>query len=366
MKTNNIIVKEISLKDLARMAQVSATTVSRALRDKPDIGRKKKEEIQRLAEKFNYRPHEAARNLKLGKTFSIGLSIPACLDNPLYGELAQEIQKETKKRGYSLLLSVSSAYMKRSISLLQRKTVDGIIMGPAFSINSIPTFWEMQRNNAPFVIFGNFDMIETDSVTIDREKAVYQAIKHLVELGHRDFAYLCVNKNDLFVQTKLRGFQKALMENGLPLREEYLLEADATIPSSYKKTMELLELNPRPTAVFCHNDLTAMTFIRAVNEKGFKVPDDFSVIGFDNIELSQYSIPALTTINQPRRETAEHLVRILIEKLENPDKEKEQVILPAELIIRESTAPVRKGERRKTKTAVAGKRSFINKGGTKQ
>ncbi len=343
IKTDTLTMKEnITLKDIAEIAGVSITTVSRALRDKEDIGEKTKRKIKEIARRLNYRPDEIARSLILKRTFSLGLVI-SHLSNPLYGRVVEELEKESKKEGYSLILTSSSGSeeTEKNIKLLRGKRVDGIIAGPIFYKGDLEILFELKREKFPVVIFGNIEMIEMDSVSINREKGVYKAVSYLIKSGCRKICYLCTPKRDVTFPTKFKGFERAIYENGLKLREEWIIEGKGTLEDGYFNMKKILKKKEIPDGVFCHNDLVAIGAMKAIKEKGLKIPEDIGVIGFDNIPEGKFYDPSLTTVDQPIEKISVTLIKLLLKRIENPEKKVETVIFEPELIERETTKNIK-------------------------
>ncbi|MDD3925871.1 MAG: LacI family DNA-binding transcriptional regulator [bacterium] len=328
--------KVATLRDLAGIAGVSVTTVSRALRDKPDIGLDTRLKIKQLARQLNYHPHEVARSLVLQRTNTIGLTM-SHLDNPYYGQLSQEIEAQAAKAGYSLLLTIASSTIEKSTDFLNRKKVDGFILGPVLAGQDVSGLWALRKTGVPVVFHGNIDLPEMDTVIVDAETAVCNAVRYLAERGHRDMGFLGRTRNNLILTLKFGGFQRGLLESGLQLKNEWVVETRGELEDGYARACALLQQDKLPTAVFCHNDLLALGVLHALAERGMRCPDDMAVVGFDNIEMSAYSNPPLTTIEQPVERIASELVRLLSDRISNPAGEREQVVLLPSLTVRKST-----------------------------
>jgi len=331
--------KKITIYDLAEIAGVSHTCVSRALLDRDDIGEDTKKQIRKLAEKFNYQPNEIARNLVLKRTYNVGVAI-ATFTDPTNTEFLQCFFEELKKNTYSMMPFITDYnFPERELNLLMRKKIDGLILFPGDSGHERYT----RFHSVPLVFCGNLLPMK-NSVTVDRAKGTYDAVKYLIGMGHRDFAYLCYPNIDINmnVSSKLTGFRKAIIERGIVFKRDMLIKGLGTLEDGYVKTQELLSRGKMPTAILYNNDLSAMGGLDALAKKGIRVPDDVSVVGFDNIEMSQFTIPALTTIAKPIKKLAENVVRMLMKRMENPDIEHEQITLEQNLVVRESTGPARR------------------------
>lgn len=329
--------KKITMRDIARIAGVSTTIVSRALRNKPGVSESKRKEIMEIAKRLKFYPNHIAKSLKTRKTETIGL----LLNNfdPLYASLAELIEMEAKKKKYTLIFSLYKNLIdfQKNLENFFSKRVDGIIFGPIFYKNQFELFSFLKRENFPFVIFGNIEFLDCDFVTIEREKKVEEIIDYLVKKGKRKFAYLGCPSIELTFPGKLKGFENALRKHGIAPLEIVVAPFLVNMKEGYQEMRNLFEENKIPDALFCHNDLIAIGAIKAIKGKKFKIPQDVAVVGFDNIPESEFTDPSLTTIEQPLEKIAGELIRLLFERIENPEKDYEKVVLEPELILREST-----------------------------
>ena len=330
-----------TIKEIAGMLGLSVATVSRSLNDKSDISEETKERVRKLANGLNYQPSEIARGLVLQRTNTFGLAI-SNLSHPLYAEIAEKIEENARKNNYAVILSSGTEGIGNQIEKFRGRRVDGLMLGPIFRNHHIEYIWRLKKDKFPFVLFGNIENVETDYVTVNRVKGTYLAIKHLIDLSHKKIGYLCLPVEDMSSPTKLKGFEKAIYEAHLPLKNEWIVKGEGTRESGYKKMKELLLLKDRPTCLFAHNDLAAIGAMKVIRDVGLKVPDDISLIGFDNIKEGEYLDTPLTTVDQPKEEIGKRLVEVLLERIEHAEKPLQQIVLEAELIIRNSCAPPRK------------------------
>jgi len=325
----------VTLKDIAKAAGISITAVSRALRDMPDIGPATRKRVKRLAGKLNYHPHEIARSLAVGRTKIIGLIVNS-LDNPFYGALAENFAHFAIKAGYSFLTSHVDPYdpyttAEKAVRYLDRRNADGIIVGaePDMSYGAL----NIRR---PMVAFGAFDK-SLFGVFTDRQYGMREAISHLVALGHTKFGLLCSCRSAP-QEGKQAGFRSALVHHGLPVRPEWIVPGVGTLENGFETTKAFLGNRDFPTVFMYHNDISALGGLHAIKEAGLRVPEDISVVGFDNIAMGRYISPALTTIEQPMDILAENIVRILLKRIENPEYA-EQIIVKPKFIVRGSLGP---------------------------
>ena len=336
----------VTLKDLAKAAGLSRTAVSRALRDMPDIGPATRKRVKLLAGKIDYHPHEIARSLAVGRTKIIGLVLNE-LDNPFYGALAEKIARFVEQAGYSFLVSHVDPYdpyttAEKAIRYLARRNADGIIAGVAPNV-----FYDVRGICRPLVAYGVLDK-HLPGVFTDRKHGMREAVSYLVALGHTQFGLLCLQRPHPR-EGKQAGFRSALVRHGLPVRQEWIVPGTGTLHSGFETTKAFLRNRDLPTVFMYNNDLAAIGGMQAIQEAGLRVPEDISVVGFDNIEMGRYTFPALTTVEQPVDTIAEHVLRILFRRIDDPEY-MEQTILRPELIIRNSTGvpPTDKAMRRYT------------------
>lgn len=330
---------KVTIKDIAKEADVSITTVSRVLNNKPDVSIDTRKKIEQVIEKLGYNPNTIARGLVTKKTYTIGLIIPD-ISNPFFPEVAHGIESKAKELGYSVIFyntNNDKKAEKHAIELLKGKRVDGIIL--SLSLENNKELHKLAAENFPVV---ELDRKVPDSsfptVTINNEDSAFQATEHLIKLGHIRLAHIT---GDLGTQTgldRLSGFQKALSKYGLKIEDRWLQEGNYSFESGYTGMKNLFKLEEVPTAVFAANDLMAIGAYQAVFERGLNIPDDISIIGLDDIEMSSIVRPGLTTMRFPKHKLGQKAAEILIKEIEDQDMNKQNdIILRTRLILRGST-----------------------------
>ncbi len=333
--------RHASIKDIARLANVSHSTVSRALRGSPLISAETTEKIRKIAEQSGYRASAAARSLVTQRSHTIGVVVTSIAD-PFAAEVVMGIDDAADEQQYSIILANSNAHPERELRVVrtfEERRVDGIIVT---SSRVGATYAEMlEASRVPIVLLNNQHASEfMYSVMIDNPVASLAAAQHLVDLGHRRIAYI----GDRFgVQTdseRFGGYREALERAGLPVQPEYVKHGDGRSEGGFEAAVELLSLENRPTAVFCYNDMTALGALAAIRAHGLRVPDDISVVGFDDLFVAQTSTPPLTTIRQPMREMGKLAFATLLKLLAGAEVQSSHK-LKGELIVRQSTAPVK-------------------------
>ena len=341
-----------TLVDLARQADVSVSTVSRALRGKPGASPALASKIRRLAKSMGYRPHAAARSLSTGRTCALTAVVRDLARNPYYGRVLNGIHEEASSEDYSVYLQMVRE--PTDIPRLHEELCDGRADG---AIIALPGSYEFYKDflesasaeHLPVAVYGPTMTPIVDSAGVDYVQAGRLAVDHLTELGHERIAHICTMDVTHSEGTRLEGFQRAIRDHGLAYREEWVLAGAGTRRSGFDAMNKLLKCDELPTGIVCHNDLAAIGAMAAIRQAGLSVPDDFSVIGFDNIEDGEYLPVPLTTVDQPAEEIGRHLVRLLLARLDDPARaETTQVRMTARLVRRKSTDAPRTGEPRRS------------------
>lgn len=332
-------VKRISIKDIARHAGVSHSTVSRALRGSELISAETVERIRRVADEAGYRPSAAARSLVTSRTSAIGVVVTTIAD-PFAAEVVLGIEEAAGERGYSVILANSGGEPEREMRVVrafEERRVDGIIVtssrvGAAYAE-------VLERARVPIVLVNNQHASEfMHSVTIDNRVSAGRAVAHLVKLGHRRIGYIGDRFGYQSDTERMGGYRDAL---GGGFDRRLVVQGDGRAEGGEVAMAELLEAGP--TAVFCYNDMTAMGAMRAIAERGLRVPEDISVVGFDDLFVARYATPALTTVRQPMGKMGRRAVATLLELFEG--NEQENVVMTGRLVVRKSTARLKEKKR---------------------
>jgi len=332
----------VTIKDVAKKAGVSPSTVSRALKGSGVVKESTRQKILEAVALLNYRPNVLAQGLKEGRTKTIGLIIPN-IRNPIYPAVARGVEDAAKKFGYTVILCNTDENVKAEkdyINKLRKRWVDGIILSPASSATE--HIAELQKENFPLVIIvRNVDFL-TNAVIIDNFRAAYDAVSFLIKTGHRRIAIVKGNQQLALYRERFRGYQQALLDAGIPILEELITGDDSDSVQwsldGYNAINSLLVQKIKFDAVFATTDLRAIGAIRAIKDHGYEVPEDISVIGFDNLEFSSLIDPPLSTVSQPLYEIGVRAVNKLIPLIDNKTAtEPTTEIMVSELIIRKST-----------------------------
>ena len=327
-----------SIKDIARIAGVSHSTVSRALHNSPLVQRETLEAIQRIARDVDYRASAVARGLVTRKTRTIGVVVTTVTD-PWVGEVLSAIEHAANDHGYSVLLADSNADPARETSVVQsfaERRVDGIVVTSSrVGALHTPMLSELM---VPIVLINNQHPGEfVHSVMIENLQASRAATDHLIGLGHRRIGYVGDRFGHHSDAERFAGYRAALKAAGVPFLPDLVVHGDGKPEGGTAAMNILLTLPVRPTAVFCYNDMTALGVLRAIHLHGLRVPADISLVGFDDLFFASYTQPPLTTVRQPRGKMGQMALESLL-KLMAGKEPAESIKVPAELIVRESTA----------------------------
>lgn len=336
----------VSIEDIAEVAGVSSSTVSRALNDNTRISAEMREEIKRLADDMGYTPNAVAQSLQTRKTNTIGLVVTS-LDDPFFPKIVKGVEDVARDSDISVFLSVSYGEPEKemqAIETFERRRVDGIMM--ASSRVGAKYVNRLTNINVPVVLLQNEVEDSHDflhSVIADDRVGAQKAVRHLVELGHRRIGYIGASDRRRSNQRRLEGYRSALREAGVSAREDWAVIASADDVHEHGDTeigrrvgAQLLDKDL--TAIFCYNDMIAVGAVGQCKEQGINVPEECSIIGFDDISMSEYMIPPLSTVRVPKFRMGQKGMQVLIDIMNG--KSSDDIVLQPKLIGRDSTAEV--------------------------
>jgi len=339
----------ITIKDVARMCGVGVTTVSRAINNHPDISEATKVMILQVIKENHYVPNNSARNLKRSASKTIAVLIKG-ITNPFFNRMLQVFEKETKRRKYSYILQrvdENQDEIDVAIELEKEKRLKGIIfLGGYFSHAKE----KLDQLTVPFVLSTIGMTAEVgenhySSVSVDDFKESYKMVEYLCSLGHRKIAIISANMEDESIgKLRYEGYRKALEDQGIDFQQSLVrcmkenIET-YTMENGYVVTQELLQSEEEFTAIFAISDSLAVGACKAIIESGKSVPGDYSVAGFDGLDIAFYYSPSITTIRQPVEEIAEETITILFDLIQKRTTQAHK-IFPAELMVRESTRSI--------------------------
>ncbi|WP_117235990.1 DNA-binding transcriptional regulator CytR [Vibrio maerlii] len=331
-----------TMKDVAQLAGVSTATVSRALMNPEKVSIDTRKRVEAAVMESGYSPNSLARNLRRNESKTIVAIVPDICD-PYFTEIIRGIEDAAVENGYLVLLGDSGQEKKREssfVNLVFTKQADGMLLlgtNLPFDVSKAE-----QKNLPPMVMACEFaPELELPTVHIDNLTSAFEAVNYLAQLGHKKIAQIAGPEDATLCQFRHQGYQQALRRAGAVMTDDYVVHGDFSFEAGAKAVRELLALPEPPTAIFCHNDTMAIAAIKEAKILGLRVPQDLSVVGFDDIQFSQYCEPPLTTISQPRYEIGRQTMLMMLDLLRGNNVQTGSRLLETQLIIRESAAPPR-------------------------
>jgi len=332
----------VTINDIAKMANVSRTTVSRVLNNKPDVSEETRQRIKSIIEECDFYPSVFAKGNKTKESYTLGVVIPYdsdyVLSNLYYSEVLRGVTDEAQENGYYLLMC-NTAKNKDFLTVYKQNRVDGFIMLSP-SIFEIKQYEILNSLKVPYVATAEISLPGAQNfVEVDNCKGITLAVDHLVSLGHRKIAFINVSSFLASFKERLNGYKKGLEKNKLQLREDYIKVGGSTINGGHEAAKELLNMGDKPTAIVCGNDMLAIGAIKYIKSINLRIPEHCSVTGFDDIPLAEELDPPLTTVCQPSYETGVRACRMLINHIRHGEPFKRET-LPVKLVIRRSTGTI--------------------------
>lgn len=341
--------KKLTMKDIAKKAGVSKATVSRVINKTKPVSREVREKVEMVINEYNYKPSSVARSLAKSETKVIGLIIPD-ISNAFYSVLVEGISHTAHNKGYNVFLCNTFRDHDLEIeflNLLEEKEVDAIILTTFHTTEEQKDF--IRKFRKPVVTvnreFIGKNLPKVPNIDIDNYQAAYDAVTYLIKTGHKKIGILRAEQQDQTCIDRLNAYRQVLIDNNIAVNENYIVGYDFHFKSGYDGMMKVLKNEEQPDAMFCISDELAIGAIRAINDFGLKVPEDISVIGFDDIPLAKRFIPSITTVSQPIFEMGKTATDTIIKMLTGECKREniEDIILNYQLVTRESTMNRLKG-----------------------
>lgn len=330
---------QITLKDIARMADVAESTVSRALNDKPGVGRETKLKILKIAKENNYRPNQLARGLAAKRTNMIAV-ILAEMDSPGNIEIVKSIEKAAESAGYQIILCNTNNQEEKEksyLSLLESNQVDGAIFIGGKLVGSHLLRASFSQDNTIVLVNRLAEENFFTSVLTDYSQGIYKAVEHLVEEDFKKIALVCGENDDLIEEEKISGYKNALRDAGLEVNDELIFSTAADRQSGYNVFLEIIEGDIIPDAFISTRELTTIGLVEAIKMGGYFIPDDFAVVGYGDNILTSVIDPPLTVLSEPVEKLGKYSLEFLL-KLINDELDSQQIkVLTPELIIRETS-----------------------------
>lgn len=344
---------QVTIKDIARELGISPSTVSRALKDHPDISTETKKLVHSLAEKLNYQPNVVALSLRQKKTNTIGVIIPE-LVHFFFSTVISGIEDVAYQAGYSVILAQSNESYEREkmdIKALFNSRVDGMLISLSRETRNFDHIESIISKGVPIVFYDRmYNNPTTSKVIVDDYVGAKEAVEHLIDQGYKRIAHLEGAPGLMISVDRRRGYVEALKEHHMEVREALIHECPSgSQEDGYRVTKKLLAMSQPPDAIFTNNDPMAVGAMLAIKEKGLRIPQDIGLVGFSNWSIGSLIEPSLTTVDQPGFEMGQEAARLLIRQIEAGDKDQEPQpetkILKTKLIVRDSSirsAPLKK------------------------
>ncbi|QGP93079.1 HTH-type transcriptional regulator DegA [Neomoorella glycerini] len=331
--------------DVAKKAGVSISTVSRVLNNSSRVKESNRERVLQAIEELGYERNLLAAALMKKNTHTLGLII-ADIANPFYAEIARAVEDKAAENHFNVIVCNTDNNLKKEaayIAILRQKRIDGIIFTtPEINNNNIKKLYQEQPDFPMVLIGSRIEGCAIDTVLVNNYLGTTEAMKYLTSLGHKRIGFIYGLPTTLSSRERLAGYHHYLAENGMKRDSKLILGGAFKIENGYQKAKELLQLENPPTAIFAANDLIAIGALETAREMGIEVPNELSILGYDNINLSTITYPKLTTVAQPMMEMGARAAEMVIERIHGRRSSPEVVTLLPRLVVRDSTGPVRR------------------------
>lgn len=325
-----------TMKDIARLAQVSTSTVSHVINGSRFVSDEIREKVMRIVVELNYTPSYIARSLKVKATKTIGLLVTAT-NNPFFSEVMAGVEQYCQKNQYNLIIATTGGDAKRlqqNLQTLIHKQVDGVLLMCGDS--RFQADMELTVPLPLVVMDWWFTELNADKILENSERGGYLATKSMVDAGHQKIGIITGNLRKSVAKNRLQGYKKALSEANIVLNPDWIVESHFDFEGGIVGAQKLLSLSDRPTAIFCCSDTIAIGAYQAIQNQGLRIPQDISIMGYDDIELARYLFPSLSTISQPKAELGKLAVETLLQRIQEPNENYRTLVLEPTCILRES------------------------------
>lgn len=326
------------IQEVAKRANVSVATISRVLNNSPNVKNETRERVMNAIKELNYSPNLSGRILRRNETKIVLVLLPT-ISNPFYSKAVTGIRHAADKLGYLILICNTESDVKKEmeyLDLLRYKQADGAIM-----MSKESDIGKLEEIGASHPIVQCFEYRKSDMlsyVSVDNEQAAYEAVKYLIGLGHRRIGLVGCDTQYPSAEQRESGYKKALQDANIELDTDLIIRGDYGFRSGFNCAGKLME--HKPTAIFAISDMQAIGVIKALKGMGLSVPEDISVVGFDNVTFSEIYDPGITTVSQPTYKMGSKAMNILIDELKGVSKAPQQIIMKHELIIRDSARKI--------------------------
>lgn len=333
----------VTIHDLARELNISASTVSRALNDNPRIRKSTKEKIKALALELGYQPNTIASNLRTQKTHTIGIVVPL-INRHFFSTFISGVEDIAFEAGYNVIISQSKDLLQKEqqiVNSMFSNRVDGLITSLSMQTSAFEHFQLFANKNIPLIFFDRIaPEFEANKIIVDDFACGFKATQHLIDQGYQRIAHLAGPTVLNTYHDRMEGYKSALKKNNMPLEDELIICNRLTRMDGQEAIKKLLNLQNPPDAVFCGNDTSALSMIVYLKSQGIRIPEDFGIVGFSNEPFSEVVTPSISTLKQPAQEMGQKAAELIINEIENKELPRtyQTVTMPTELIVRESSS----------------------------
>jgi LacI family transcriptional regulator len=330
--------RQVTIQDISRAAGTSPSTVSRVLTGNAAVSPTKRAAVEQAIKQLNYRPNHIARSLKTSTTYSVGLLLNE-INNPFYSALARGVEEEANRHGYSLILCNTNEDPAREcqyLQVLEDKQVDGIILGPTGE--NLDYITQLASRRPIVQVDRQLQSLDLTAVLVDNEHGAYQAVRYLIEKGHRRIGIFQWERYVPTLARRQAGYERALAESGIELDSSLIVRVPSLTPlQTAERAQEFLTQHSRPTALFALNNQIGLGMYSAIQRLGLRIPEDVALVVFDDLDFFAMVRPSITAVAQPAFSIGERAMRSLTRQIEENDRCAPEVItLPTQLMIRES------------------------------
>jgi LacI family transcriptional regulator len=331
---------EPTIHDIARELNISASTVSRALKDNPRISLKTKEKIRAMAASLGYQPNTLASNLRNKKSNTIGIVVPLIIRH-FFSSVISGVEDVAYRAGYNVVISQSNDLVAKEIDIVNSmfsNRVDGLIISISMQTDTFDHLKIFKKKNIPLVFFDRVvPEIDTDKIVVDDFNGGFRVTQHLIDQGYQRIGHLAGPQNLVTYLDRKNGYIEALKKNGIPYDESLVIINTLTSEEGVSAVQQLINLTDPPDAIFCGNDTTALSSMIYLRDKGIRIPQEIGIVGFSNEPFSKVVSPSISTIEQPGFEMGQKAAELLIRQIETEERTYQTIVLPTELIIRVSS-----------------------------
>jgi LacI family transcriptional regulator len=334
--------EKATIHDIARKLNITASTVSRALKDHPRISAETKKAVQKAAQKLNYQPNNIAAALRNGKSNIIGIIVPTA-DRTFFSSVVRGIEEIANTAKYNVMICQTYDNYEKEVSTVEallNARVDGIIVSHGKETQNFDHFLKVKERGIPIILFDRSnDELEVSNVVIDDFLGAYKATEHLIQQGCKRIAHFTNARKISIFKERLRGYREALLDNGLKFDESLVVDSNLQLEDGRNSMEQLLKRKDIPDGVFSSSAYGILGAMQVLKEKGFKVPEDVALVGFSNEPFTSFTEPPLSTIDQHPMRMGNAAAEIFLEEIAVKDKKfiPQKIVLKPELIIRQSS-----------------------------